>query len=1212
MEQVKNFRVLVGLCLVVVLLFGLPGIGQAQTNKGSISGVVFDSQGATVPNAEVKVVNKDTGETASTQSDDSGRFRLNLLTIGRYRVEIAKGGFRKVVLDGVTVDSAQDHGLGNVNLEVGDVSTTIEVSAATPLVDVTEAQISTSFPVATLTSLPSILANQGLDNLATYVPGVSSSRQLGFSNSNGGGGFAVEGLRGRNNDQQIDGQYNNDNSVGGPGLFLSDSQFVQEYQITTNNMSAEYGRNSGSVINILTKSGSNKVHGSIYGTEGNAGFDTLYATDKEFNGLTQVPHYNDAFAGATVGGPMIKDKLFYFGGFNTEIIHQTNVDSSGSLTPTPAGITTLEGCYPYTDPSTKLPGIAPAMQVLTKYGPFGVLGGNPTPIGVTTGQFQNPTVPNGTITDPDTGVVTPVCNYEESGVQRTLPTGSHQYNFMYKMDFNTAKNRFYGRYIYNYANFFNADPFGTAAAGYPTNEPGRAQQYGFSWVRTITDRQTNEFRASYGRENFGFGGNSIGNTVPTAAGITDALTHVSIGGGNLAFGPATNAPQGRIVNSYQFQDNWSYVRGRHALKAGINYTYQRSPNFFLPNVNGSYTYASYATMAQNVAKSISATDGNPILDFREHDSFLYVQDDFKLKSNFTLNLGLTWSYYGQPANLFHDKTTKQQASSQPFWDPTLPTSITTFPSTPAPKASFGPNIGFAWTPGSRDGILGKALGNNKTTIRGGYRYAYDPPYYNIYLNIASAAPNALAQTVTPKSFGGALPSIPTSPFGPTVRGSLSDNNVLVFGVKDPRTFNETKITPDFGPQKTSRWSLGFQRELSSAAAFEMRYVGNHATNLFQSIDANPFIAGIAADFPSLIPAGITPCTTPAPGVPSALGRVNCNEGVIRERTNSAYSDYNAVEIELRTQNLWRQLTMRANYTFSKATDNADEIFGTFGAGSADPFSQNPLDFKGGEHGLSGLDFPHQFNLLITEDLPFFRGQHGIVGHLAGGWAVSAGYHWASGQTYTPAQISLAQGSGSPYLDVAFGSAFGGWGAGDNAIRPFIGSTSAPVTQVGIFAADACQNFGSLSVPTDPTSPLVGPGCALVPTQLISLNAINQGDGSGTPVTKNSVRYIANGLQANQVFGSPFGNAARNSLRSANINNVDMSIFKNFKFWERTTVQLHLDATNVFNHTQPNNVDPYIDDAGIHSFETGFGNPKLFPSGTATSNRIVRMGMVINF
>ena len=362
-----------------------------------------------------------------------------------------------------------------------------------------------------------------MDNLATYVPGVSSSRQLGFSNSNGGGGFAVEGLRGRNNDQQIDGQYNNDNSVGGPGLFLSDSQFVQEYQITTNNMSAEYGRNSGSVINILTKSGSNKVHGSIYGTEGNSGFDTLYATDKEFKGLTQVPHYNDAFAGATVGGPMIKDKLFYFGGFNTEIIHQTNVDAERK-------------------PDSDAGGNRHSGRVLSLHRPqHGSAGDRTRDAGVDevrtvrslgresdTARDHYKEVRESAesqpdiVNDPD-GTTSTFCAVEESGVQRTLPTGSHQYNWMYKMDFNTAKNRFYGRYIYNYANFFNADAFGTAAAGYPVNEPGRAQQYGFSWVRTITDRQTNEFRASYGRENFGFGGNSIGNTVPTAAGISDAL-----------------------------------------------------------------------------------------------------------------------------------------------------------------------------------------------------------------------------------------------------------------------------------------------------------------------------------------------------------------------------------------------------------------------------------------------------------------------------------------------------------------------------------------------------------------------------------------------------------------------------------------------------------------------------------------------------------------
>ncbi|HTB91950.1 MAG TPA: TonB-dependent receptor [Candidatus Sulfotelmatobacter sp.] len=1189
----SKLRVCLGICAAIVMCLATPRMTFSQITKGSISGVVLDAQGSVVPDTEVKAINKDTGETATTKSDNAGLFRLNSLSIGTYKVEVSKQGFRKIVLDGVGVDSGQDNGLGNIKLEIGDVAVTVEVSAAAPLVDSTEAQISTSFSTSTLNTMPSIQANQGLDSLALYVPGVSSTGNLGFSNTNGAG-FAVEGIRGRNNDQQIDGQYNNDNSVGGPGLFLSDTQFVQEYQITTNNMSAEYGRNSGSVVNILTKSGSNAVHGSIYGTEGNSGLDTLQTNQKAFEGLTQVPHYNDAFAGATVGGAMIKDKLFYFGGFDTEIIHQTSVYSSGNLTPTPVGITELEGCYPYTDPSTHLPGIAPAMQVLTKFGPFGVLGGNPTPQGVVTKTFLNPTVSNGVVTNPD-GTTTPACFVQESGVQRTLPTGSHQYNWVYKMDFNTAKNRFYGRYIFNHANFFNADPFGTAAAGYPASEPGFAQQYAFSWVRTITDRQTNEFRASYGRENFGFGGNSIGNTVPTATSLTDALASVSIGAGNLTFGPNNASPQGRIVNSYQFQDNWTYIRGRHALKAGVNYTYQRSPNFFLPNVNGSFSYADYAALAQNTAKSISITAGNPVLDFREHDSFLYVQDDYKLKNNLTLNLGLTWSYYGQPANLFHDKTVQQQASSQPFWDPTLPTSVTTFPSTSSPKASFGPNVGFAWTPALRNWLLG----NNKTTIRGGYRLAYDPPFYNIYLNIASAAPNALAQTLTPTSIGGPLPSIPVNPFGPTVRSALG--SFLTFGAMDPRTFNQTNLAPNFGPQKTSRWSLGVQRELSPAAAIEVRYVGNHAMDLYQSINQNPLIAGIAADFPSLLPAGVTPCTTPV--VSSALGRVNCNEGVVRQRTNSGYSDYDGVETEFRTNNLWHQLSMRANYTYSKSTDNADEIFGTGGTGSAVAFSQNPLNFTGAEHGLSGLDFPHQFNLLLTEELPFFRGQHGIVGHVAGGWAVSVGYHLASGQPYTPQQFSLATFSGSPYVDSTFNTGFAG--NFDGGTRPFIGSMSAPATQVGIYAADACNNFGSSATAG---GPLVGPGCGLAPTQLISLNAINQGDSVGTPTTKNAVRYIANGFQADQIFGTPFGNAARNSLRGPKTNSVNMSVIKNIKFWERVNLQMHLDAQNVFNHVQPNNIDPFIDDAGLVSEFTGFANPAV----QASPNRTVRIGLLLTF
>ena len=1157
-------------------------MATAQVSKGSISGSVIDAQGAAVPAATVNVRNLDTGETANAATDSSGLFHLSLISAGRYDLEVSKQGFRKFLMSGAVVSSGVELGVGALRLEVGDLAMTVEVTGTSQLIQQTEAQISTSFSTSQVADLPGIQENQGLDLLALTLPGVNSTRDAGFANTNGTG-FAVEGLRGRTNDQQIDGQNNNDNSVGGPGLFLSDAEFVQEYVITTNNFSAEYGRNSGSVVNILTKSGTNTAHGSIYGTEANSALDSLSNTDKEFGGLTKPAHYNDSFVGATIGGPMVKDHLFYFGGFDTEIIPQTTVYQTGSNTPTPAGIAALEGCYPYTDPTTGLPTIAPSLLALAKYGPYGVTAGNPTPSGVTNFYYDDAYVPNGI--NPVSG--NPTCVVPEGGVNRALPTGSHQYNWVYKMDLNTAKNRFYGRYIYNKSTFFNADSFGTSAAGYPTSVPALAQDYAFSWVRIISSRMANEFRASYGRTTVGFGGNTIGNTVPPETGISTALANINVGSGRLAFGPATSAPQGRIVNTYQLQDNLSYMLGRHSLKAGVNFTYQRSPNFFLPNYNGSWRFSNFNTLAEELPSSVSVTQGNPVLDFREKDTFLYVQDDFRIRSNFTLNMGLTWSYYGQPANLFHTLTTKQQSSSDPFWDPSLPTGVTTSPSIPAPKTSFGPNIGFAWTPGGGNWLTG----HSKTTLRGGYRFSFDPPEYNIYLNIASAAPNVLAQTLTVSPSTPVLPILIADPFGPAVRSELAP--FLVSGVSDPRNFNQTRVTSDFKPAETHRWSFNIQRELSPAAVVEVGYSGNHALNLFQSINANPYIQGIAEDFPNALPAGLTPCAAADAVVPNAIGRVNCNLGVERLRTNTAYSDYEAAHVELRTSNLWHQLSMRTSYTYSKTTDNADEIFGTFAGGGTLAFSQNPLDFTQGEHGLSGLDFPHQFVMTFTEQLPFFRSQNGPIGHILGGWGVTASYILTSGQTYTPQQFALnffSQATGDPYQDVTFNNAFAG--TYDTA-RPFIGNPTAPAGQVGIYAGDACGYFGV--------------GCELATTTLLSENQINA-TGNEQVVTTKDVRFVVNGQVADFQYGTPFGNAARNSLRDARTNNVNLGIYKTVNFWERVKLQWHMSLLNAFNHPQYSSVDAFVDDAGLRGEGNGFADPSLTSGGI----RSIRFGLKVIF
>jgi hypothetical protein len=394
------------------------------------------------------------------------------------------------------------------------------------------------------------------------------------------------------------------------------------------------------------------------------------------------------------------------------------------------------------------------------------------------------------------------------------------------------------------------------------------------------------------------------------------------------------------------------------------------------------------------------------------------------------------------------------------------------------------------------------------------------------------------------------------------------------------------------------------------AVFEVRYVGNHATNLFQTINGNPAIAGLAALYPDQVPTGLTPCPAAQAAVPQAVGRVNCNEGIVRERTNTAHSDYGALQSELRVNNLWNQVTLKGTYTYSNTTDNASEIFSTGGAGNSSAFSQSQVNFTGDEHGTSGLDFPHSFSMTVTEQLPFFKSQHGLVGHILGGWVVAGNYFITSGQPYTASQAFAncfsgggacsPNGPGNPY-DSAYNLAFVG---DDGALRPFLGSNSAPANAVGIYAADACNIFGA---PAVPNGPLVGPGCGLTANTLLSFNAINA-TGTATPVSTKQVRFITNGAEADAVFATPFGNVGRNTLRDYWTNSGNFALFKNFKIKERVTLAWHMQMLNVFNHPNFASIDPFIEDAGLTQLQTGFANPSLQNGG----NRVIKFGLTFRW
>ena len=1131
--------------------------GRAQVVKGAIEGNLVDSTGAAVPGAQVEALDPHTSSFGHAVSDSTGAFRIPFLAVGTYAVTVNKPGFRKLALTDVQVNSAVTTKVGALTLEVGQLSTTVEVTGHPTSLEASQPQITETISNSTLALLPSVGQNEGLDLLAVLLPGVNNTRDNNMSNTNGVG-FSANGIRGRNNDQQINGANNNDNSIGGPSLFMGNTDWVQEYQLTTSNFGVEYSRNSGSVVNVVTRSGTNDWHGDAFVTENSWKTATLTNTQIAFEGLTQVPKYNDEFSGISLGGPVRKDRLFVFAGFDNEIEPGTSVDTTGSLEPTPLGLQTLDACLPNSG----------VLQALNTYGPYAIKAGNPQPeaSSLTMQTIAGVTCSNGSALGP----------VQFAGVERTLSTPYHEYDVLGRVDYQASKDRLYARYIRQSLNYENVDE-GNAWAGYPVNIPSVDIQAGLDWTRTISPNMANEARLNFYRAILQFGGNTLGNTVPTDNNLANALASVTVPPGYAGFGIGNGFPEGRTTNSYQFQDNLSWIHGRHTVKAGTNITYQRSPNIFLPNYNGSFEFATMADYFQDIPTAVGITQGNPDLDFREHDNFFYAGDDFKATGNLTLNFGLSYAYFGQPANLFYQLDKANETSSAPFFDPSLPLSVRVSPHLSAPKTDFGPNVGFAY-----------ALPGGKTVLRGGYRLTYDPAFYNIYLSVADSAPQVLAQNLTGAE--AAANPMPANPTGPVVRSQLA--SYVTLGTLDPRTFNQVVVPPNFRSDHVQGWSFGLQRQLSGHAVVESRYVGNHGGGLFQFVNANPYVAGLAATFPNLVPSGVTPCSASSAAVPEAVGRENCNLGIVGQAQNSGVSDYNGWQNELRTNSLWDQLTLRTSFTWSKTTDNTSEIFSTFAGANSSAYAQNPFDILHGEHALSGLDIPAQWTLSFVEVLPFFRGQHGFLERALGGRALSGTYIISSGQPYTPIQYELNYATGGSAYDTSFDLALAN-GLYETA-RPFVLTPSAPANQVAIYGGDLCNLTGTA-------------GCGGSPSQLYSWNAFNA-TGAVNTVSAGQARFLLNGAYADSVYGEPWGTAARNSLRDAPINQGNFQLTKETNITERVKIRFHAAFQNVFNHPNFASVDPFIEDAGLTSESLGFATPSLYSGG----NRLIKFGLKVMF
>jgi hypothetical protein len=732
--------------------------------------------------------------------------------------------------------------------------------------------------------------------------------------------------------------------------------------------------------------------------------------------------------------------------------------------------------------------------------------------------------------------------FETAQITRNTPTPFNQYDFGMKYDFLlTSKDNLHARYLFQDGTSKNANG---SSAGYEIDVPFRSQNLGVTWTRQLTSRQFNEARFNYGRLAVAFEG---ANTFP----ISDILknqTRMNLPTGFLDYGLATNLPQNRFVNTYQWVDNWSIQVGRHSFKSGIDVRRQLTPVSFLPQINGQFNFTSISRFVRNSPSSLNASAGDLLLNIRETDAFVYFQDDFKIKPNFTLNLGVRYEYTGQPLNVVHEVSLKRESNpSTALWLQSLPIEDRTVPEILPDKNNWAPRFGFAYTPRWGKWIFG----DQKTVIRGGFSMAYDPSFFNLLLNVSTSAPNVFLFLRTGVT-------VPADTTGAGVKAAFAPP----LNTADPRLANQTQFARPFLSPYAENWTFGIQRQLTSKAALEVRYAGSRGVKLFQSVNANPNVANFVNNgWGSVVPAGITPGPV--------SGRVDDNFRLVRVRGNFAGSTYHGLQSEFRGQ-LFNQLTTTFAYTYSHNIDNVSEVFTFLGSGSV-AFAQNPFDVNKGERGTSNIDLKHSVAWSFIWDIPAFKSQRGVLGHILGGWTTSGVYRWTTGRPMTPVCFFC----GSFVNDFAFNNTFIGT---FDATRPFVSNPNAPLTSAGIYAGDACN--------------VLGVGCTLPATTLLSFNDANN-TGAETVVTPDQVAFIANGLTAAQVVGTPFG-VGRNTFRGPHFNRADFAVFKTVKIGERFRTQIRWEARNIFNTPFLGIPDLFIDDAGSTFMDGASSASNVFP------------------
>ena len=984
----------------------------AQTaTTGVLQGTIRDTAGALIPEAAVMVTNVATGETRETKSNAKGLYVVPQLQPGTYQVEIAPTGFEHDIHKGVVI-AVTETTVIDARLKVGSVETTVEVSDGAPLVESTEQSLGDVVGPEEVATLPLVNRNftQIIDLSAGVTAAVTRADELGRGSGGAvpeaeGGGINVQGARASDNNFQLNGVNVNDFGGSGLGIPIPNPDTIQEFRVQTGMYDAEYGRVAGANVDVVTRTGSNQFHGTVFEFLRN---DVLNANDYflKQNGAAR-PELKQNQYGATLGGPVVRDKLLFFGSYqgtrqvNAVQGRQTFVSPLFTdADRTPAGIGSLfAGQRGYFQ--NAFGGVGPAIAAD---------GSNVNPVALALLQFK---LPNGKYLYPS-----PNPNTGEVSVSSPATFNENQYmgNFEY---IQSPRDTVQGRFFIARSNQSNQlFPSGGNLPGAPQLTNQEYLVASLSDDYSFTSNLVNQVRLGYARSisnitaQSPFTFSSVG---ITSAAQNNALPEIAVAGSDV-FDAGTDAPY--IQNNFDLEDNLSWIHGRHNVRLGGGITRSQQANNgetyngevdfnswpdFILGLNGlqNGTAAAVGIPFSNVYFSFDLL-GILSADTRTWDIAGYAQDDYKINSRLTLNAGLRYEWlppfsalHGRATNLDPSLIDPNPSASGSYAGFTAPSD---FPGTlPAGVARTGIN---SFIPGSDNNTIAPRVGlawsvlphSDKIVLRAGYGIYYSAVTGNSEFQSVPSLPWADLRIDTPPYNGTAtfqnpfeqpIPALSTFPFYQPY--SPTSDLDFIATQKNAR------------PGITQEYTLNLQQQLTDSLLFQLAYVGSGANHLIYSHSINQ--AGIAS--PQSPIRGET--TNTVANLSLRVPYEGFDPAQFLEQVSEGRSNYNALEATVK-KNMSHGLEFLAAYTWSKtlATGASSVTGSTFGGGSIG--DQNNLY---ADYGPADFSRPQRFVLSGIYKLPTLHEGPLFAHTLANGWQVQG---VATLQSGTPLTLTNSDAS----------------------------------------------------------------------------------------------------------------------------------------------------------------------------------------------------------